>query len=557
MKTLYSNTIVAKFALLVCILLLSYSHSTAQNSISLPFVEDWQSGSFETNNWTTDSDNWVIDYQNGKEAPSAKFTVNGNLNYSSSIVSPKINCIETTEGFIKLKFDLYLNELNNSQTELFLIKVIIDSNYYWLDAKDNNGTLGWQSYIYDISFVKGQMFNLEFTAQGSDSQNIESWLIDNISIYRECPAPPNFGFDIEEINEEEYTANLVWDIPESEIYSELYWDSHLNSNVFNTECSSIESAIKWDNGMLAGFDNYTITKFTFFIANKNFSSLILKLYQGDNGTNVIYYDSLEQNQIKMAWNEIDLKNNIFVNSSEKLWVSITANGINNEHPIGLDAGPSLPAYGNLIKNCTTADWQELSDIDGQNQNWNIGIMVEKPISKIKEVNKYENKLQSTYTGLNIYRSINEGDYELLTFIPLIPGEQIQYQSNLTNNGETYCYKITSVFQSESDACESEPAKSIEFPEQDHVCISLMDITENKNDDLISIYPNPAKSQINIKVNSTIESISLYDCTGKIIYKENKIDTELIKIDASNLRTGIYLINIKTPVRVITKKIVIQ
>ena len=42
---------------------------TSPNSLSLPFIEDWSSASLETNNWTTECDNWAINYQEGNENP--------------------------------------------------------------------------------------------------------------------------------------------------------------------------------------------------------------------------------------------------------------------------------------------------------------------------------------------------------------------------------------------------------------------------------------------------------------------------------------------------------
>jgi hypothetical protein len=40
----------------------------------LPFLEQWNTGTFETNNWITDGDNWSMNGQEGNPDPSAEFT---------------------------------------------------------------------------------------------------------------------------------------------------------------------------------------------------------------------------------------------------------------------------------------------------------------------------------------------------------------------------------------------------------------------------------------------------------------------------------------------------
>jgi hypothetical protein len=64
------------------------------------------------------------------------------------------------------------------------------------------------------------------------------------------------------------------------------------------------------------------------------------------------------------------------------------------------------------------------------------------------------------------------------------------------------------------------------------------------------YPNPVRDQLNISlapVHKTRLNISLSDLAGKIILNEDYIVTgaEILKMDITNLTSGIYIINIKT------------
>ena len=61
---------------------------------------------------------------------------------------------------------------------------------------------------------------------------------------------------------------------------------------------------------------------------------------------------------------------------------------------------------------------------------------------------------------------------------------------------------------------------------------------------ISIYPNPAKTAINITEQSdlNIQQISIIDLTGKLIHAEA---SNFNTIDVSALSSGIYIIRIHT------------
>lgn len=68
---------------------------------------------------------------------------------------------------------------------------------------------------------------------------------------------------------------------------------------------------------------------------------------------------------------------------------------------------------------------------------------------------------------------------------------------------------------------------------------------------ISIYPNPTSNSITISSATNIISLELYNLLGKrVMVAKNRN-----KLDLSNLNLGVYLINIQTEKRKITKKII--
>ncbi len=86
------------------------------------------------------------------------------------------------------------------------------------------------------------------------------------------------------------------------------------------------------------------------------------------------------------------------------------------------------------------------------------------------------------------------------------------------------------------------------------------VSENNNIDAqLSVYPNPATSQLTIKLddNTEINSVELMTLAGQVVYSQSNIGTNEVTIERGNLSSGLYLVNIKVGDTVITKKVSIQ
>ena len=70
------------------------------------------------------------------------------------------------------------------------------------------------------------------------------------------------------------------------------------------------------------------------------------------------------------------------------------------------------------------------------------------------------------------------------------------------------------------------------------------INEFTQDNLFSVYPNPAKSQINVKADAKLlgSIYTFYDNTGKVVLS-GKIIAENTVIELGNLSGGIYLFSV--------------
>jgi len=70
-----------------------------------------------------------------------------------------------------------------------------------------------------------------------------------------------------------------------------------------------------------------------------------------------------------------------------------------------------------------------------------------------------------------------------------------------------------------------------------------------NSNIISVYPNPVKNQLNIKGN--IESVEIYDVFGKLVLTSTKNT-----INTIDLANGVYILNIQSNNKIITKRITV-
>ena len=72
----------------------------------------------------------------------------------------------------------------------------------------------------------------------------------------------------------------------------------------------------------------------------------------------------------------------------------------------------------------------------------------------------------------------------------------------------------------------------------------MGINENKQDNLFSVFPNPAQSVINVKADSKLlgQVYSIYDNTGRVVLT-GKLNSENTTIELGNLQGGVYMFRI--------------
>lgn len=76
---------------------------------------------------------------------------------------------------------------------------------------------------------------------------------------------------------------------------------------------------------------------------------------------------------------------------------------------------------------------------------------------------------------------------------------------------------------------------------------------------INIYPNPAKSIVNIETynKEKIININIYNLFGQLVFNKNRIDIAINQVDISSLQHGLYIIEIKLNNLLIRQKLIVE
>lgn len=549
MKKSISLIIYSIIAVIFCMTLQLKSQdikNPVSRSISLPFYEDWSSGSFEANNWTTGCENWVINDTEGENKPLAEFNWMPHFEgyYSCSLTSDTIDAESIDFGTIILNFEIGLDNRNQTGDERMIVEVH-DGNQ-WINIREMRN----QGFIYShhtaliTNYVRGRKFRIRFRATGVNSYDINSWFIDNIELFRICESPRQL--DATFYIDEEYGIinEVAWDVPEdTPWHGPIFWGNGENYNGTGlVDGGDISVAIRWDENMLINYNGARIKKIKMFIADGGFSHIVAKIWTGNNASNLIYHDTIENPEID-AWNEVVLDTLLYVDSSLEYWVGYRI--LDQEPgslPLGKDKGPGVVHYGDMW----SIDELLWDDMGFQSENWNIML----DLYHLDSIDVFLN-------GYNLYRYVDgiDDDYQLYDFIQHTIGNTNYVYLDTVENYRVpdHCYKINALWTSETDTCISEFGRSV-IPIWDYTCIIYEGI-KGGDEIKFNLYPNPVSNKFSISSEIQMEGCSILNIHGQLIYDVKLNHSREHQINVFHLNPGLYFLKVKTAAGVLTRKFI--
>jgi hypothetical protein len=515
----------------------------------LPFSETFNTGFFETNQWSVEGNNWRIAGQVGNLAPSAEFYFSpAATDYSIALTSFCINGTGFTDGNIMLTFDLKHTLVNATGAEFLAIEVFNGTSWIKVAEYSNIQNLNWVSRNINItSAAKGKRFQVRFRAYGSNSLDVFNWLLDNIRVYRECLPPLNLqiwiAFPLWN------AVQISWEPPTgggggpSEW---LGWDNGTNNDAIGlTGGGTFSIAARFTPAQLGQYAGSSLTKVRFFPYAPG--TFVLKIWIGANAAQLVYAQPISYFTIGQ-WNEVVLNTPVYITAASELWFGYTVTHASGAYPAGVDAGPAVAGFGDMIS-LDGSVWESMATQYALNYNWNLNGYVESvdgvstllpipdntiygplsplvhgnlpmsPDATVKE-SKNDTKSEREFISYNIWR-----DGELICNTT-----QNSYLDMDLMSWHYYCYNVTAVYED----CESEAL----YPD----CILVRGITEIPLESFL-VYPNPTDNLLNIEPGSDTGYLLIYNHTGQIVYEQSVTAAQTIRINVSNYNTGVYLVKL--------------
>lgn len=333
-------------------------------------------------------------------------------------------------------------------------------------------------------------------------------------------------------------VRLTWQAPDNHfsIKEWINWDDGFNHSALAAD-NGFNVAARWTPDQIKEFVGASLSKVKLFIAD-DVTQLVLKVWTGENASNLIYSEDVT-NEISIGgWSELALSDSVILDVSNELWVGYSVSYSYGKFPAGVDKGPAVEGFGNMLS-FDGVTWETTNQY-GQNYNWNIQVYLE-------GTGKTQDNL-TNLAGFNIYRKESDSDYTYYDFVEYTEDDSMfvfvdAYPSVALDFG--YYYKVTSLWNSNIGQCESTPAKSQQNPDEDYVYVFLNDIVDHSSDNTIKVYPNPAYDLVSVFSSDEITSIRIINLSGKVEKNIWVNNNSSINIPLDDLRAGVYIMDIKT------------
>jgi hypothetical protein len=555
-------------------------------------MEMWDQGGFDFQDWSTDpqESNWVVSSQNGNDAPSAQWNWDPDpgAGYAVSLTSAPLNADLYTEGDIWVDFEYYLNNRNNTGTEMLALEVWDGNDWNQVFSIANTADFDWTPVRVSITeYAMSRVFSIRFTAMGENSFDVIHWNVDNIHVYRQCEAPSELDGDYYWTEQDDFGAAINWEAPEIPVPPQgwIRWDDGvLASGIGLTDGGDWLVAARWDAGQLIDYTGTSLTKIQFAPNDDGFDYMVVKIWKGANAGTLLW-ESAQVTPTPGVFNEYNVDPPVPLDVDDELWIGYEIWGQPaGTFPAGTDGGPAVAGYGDKIST-DGVNWDNLSDF-GLDYNWTLAAYVETldgqvevvtPLVEERTFNNQTTDLSNQvrenpvvfddaeasrdFMGFNIYRQgPDDTEYELIDFVAYEEGNMDYEYFDVDPFGDAgypyeVCYQVTAVWESETDQCESMPAASV-IPIFDFVCIAVTGIDNPLAGDLTALYPNPASDRVNVTSSHEMQRITVVNYVGQVVYDAELNDDHQITLNTAAFDAGVYVVRLNTDNGVVTKRLTI-
>jgi PKD repeat protein len=288
----------------------------------------------------------------------------------------------------------------------------------------------------------------------------------------------------------------------------LGWSNGEMFDVIGKEAGgTYEVAIRFAPSDLLEYTNAAIKEVEVYIENLPANKkLTLKFHQGGQ---VIYSQEIAVSDTE-SFVSIPLTGNLYIDSSQDLYVGYEFTQTPWVYVAGVDAGPAVPGKGILVSDDGGNTFYSLTDYN-VNYNWIIGLWIE--------------------TGSRLDYLVYRDDQYLESTSGLTYLDQPQTAGN-------YCYKVIARYDESLPTLDSNSA-CIEYTPQ----VGLDRIVDGG----IKLYPNPVSDRLTIRSDDPVTALVVTNPFGQVVFTDKPAEAFAYEkqIDVSAWAQGIYLVRVVT------------
>jgi hypothetical protein len=499
----------------------------------LPFGENWTSGTLTINKWTAGS-NWSVTGQVGNDAPSVKYEGGKSPgSYSSALTSWHFNSMGFSEcpsiTGAELNFFIRLDDVTASKTEVLIVEIVTGNGITELKRYTNNGSFSWLNEWIEITpVILDDNFQVRFRVEGENSQNIETWYIDNIKVnWYISDFPDRFAVDAVRQGMPEDDIKITWlDYTDVNVTTDIIVDDGTAESQF----SMGTNGELWIGNKLTALDSSYLFKASVYMKELQGTSAIYTIDIFDENRNLMQ-SSMPFVPVNNAFIDVYL-NGTFLQGEFYIMLHISSTGYS--HSLGIDTDGSN-ASNELSWVFDGTNWNRLVDGFGEGV---FSLRASTMISTIMPVNDNH----CGFLGYNIYRrdySVfptgpnNNGSGEY-TWIGSVPYGVNEFIDTDLDNFQKNCYEYDVRIQ----YSEGEGYGGISW---DCIYVNM----EEPEKVSVNIYPNPASHLLMVKMNMPVELITVYNLTGSKIAEFSVENQSEIELNVSHFKPGIYNLRFNT------------
>jgi hypothetical protein len=354
--------------------------------------------------------------------------------------------------------------MNTGTDDLFVTGIESSSTYFTVDEQEFYMNPG-ENVFLNVTFTPDEVTDYSATLTIFSNANQQTELEVNMAGSGTLAPPLNL-----QGTEDEGIVSLSWLNPGGGPGTWLYYgDGSVSSAIGLTDGGVWQIAARWEANQLDDYEGEYLVKTQFYFFT-GVAEYTLKIWEVDSLPVLIVDQYIGLIEDSLTWVEVFLDEPLLIDGETELLIGYEINQEFNAFPAGVDFGPAVVGYGDLVR-FEGDSWGNLSDY-GLDFNWSIQAFIsgeEGEVSLPQTVGTNNLTLNAdfsvTHVDVEMVPSSFSAFRDLLGYHVyrndiLLNNETISettYQDTLPEAG-TYDYTVTAVY----DEGESQPAGPLTF-----------------------------------------------------------------------------------------------